>query len=141
MKKKESNTHRDEVILCGFNGEGVLVAEERLSVFDFYENLHAIMDEDSTYRVERKIVRVVGSIYNNLGHLDQEFVNDYDADGEYIHSRIVFCGRNHFRKIPMKGIQPVARITKGTFKESGLFELRPDPLNFLELQARLKSLE
>jgi hypothetical protein len=85
------NTPRGEVILRGFDVNNELVTEEHISVFDYYDDLHAILDEDVSYRVERGIRRVEGHIYNENGELDQEFNNEYDNAGRYVGSRIVFA--------------------------------------------------
>ena len=86
-----ANKPRGEVTLKGFDLNNELVAEEQISVLDYYDNLHAILDEDVTYRVERGIRRVEGHIYNENGGLDQEFSNEYDDAGRYVRSRILFA--------------------------------------------------
>jgi hypothetical protein len=89
--KKNTSMPKGVVILHGFDAAGNLVAEEHVSLFDYYEQLHAILDEDVTLRLEKGIRRVVGRIYNESGGLDQEFGNDYDATGAIVYSRIVFA--------------------------------------------------
>ena len=53
--RKAANTPKGEVILHGFDVNNELVAEERISVFDYYEELHAVLDEDVKFRAERGI--------------------------------------------------------------------------------------
>jgi hypothetical protein len=89
--KKAANTPRGEVILNGYDLNNELVVEERISTFDYYDQLHAILDEDVTFRAKREIRRVEGRIYNAKGELDQEFSNEYDEAGSYVRSRIVFA--------------------------------------------------
>jgi hypothetical protein len=88
--KKRTSTPKSVVILQGLDAAGSLVAEEHVSLFDYYEQLHAILDEDVTLRLKKGIRRVVGQIYNKNGELDQEFGNDYDDTGTIVRSRIVF---------------------------------------------------
>ena len=92
MKRRtNSNTPKSEVILQGYDINKELVAEHRISVFDYYDELHAILDEDVQFRLERGIRRVEGRIYNESGELDQMFTNEYDDLGRYVRSRIVFA--------------------------------------------------
>lgn len=89
--RNPAKTPRDNVILKGFNGNNEFVAEEQISLVDYYDELHAILDEDVSFRVSRGIRRVEGHIYNEIGELDQEFCNEYDNAGRYVRSRIVFA--------------------------------------------------
>ncbi len=88
---KAPDTPRGVVILKGFNVSGELVTEERISVFDYYDELHAILDDDASFRINRGVRRVEGLIYNENGEVDQQFINEYDSAGRYVRSRIVFA--------------------------------------------------
>ena len=81
---------RGLVQLAGFTENGELVLEQTLSVVDYYEELHPIIDDEDAFRAKRGIRLVVGKIYDHDGKLDQEFKNEYAADGGYIRSRIVY---------------------------------------------------
>ena len=89
--RKTSNIPRAVVILMGFDATDTVVAEENISLFEYYDQLHAILDDDVSLRLEKGIRRVVGKIYNEKGELDQEFENDYDGTGKIVRSRIVFA--------------------------------------------------
>jgi len=90
-KKTTTTTPKAVVILKGLDATNSVVAEEHVGLFEYYDQLHAILDEDVTLRLEKGIRRVVGQIYNEKGELDQEFGNDYDASGKIVRSRIVFA--------------------------------------------------
>ena len=89
--KKTTNTPKSVVILKGFDAKRSIVVEEHIGLFEYYDQLHAILDEDVTLRLEKGIRHVVGHIYNEKGELDQEFENDYDETGKFVRSRIVFA--------------------------------------------------
>ena len=79
------------VILTGLDIDKRPVVERQISVVDYYESLHPILDEDYGFRTKHGIRYVKGKIYDYEGKLDQEFINDYDDKGVYISSRIVFA--------------------------------------------------
>ena len=76
------------VLLDAFDGSRKTIFELVLSVDDYYDESHPVIDDDS-YRSERGIRFVHGRIYDYDGKLDQEFNNEYGSDGAYIRSRIV----------------------------------------------------
>ena len=71
---------RDVVELVGYDASGVEVFRQALSRYAYYEDLHPVIDEDN-FRLERRIIRLVGRIYNDSGSLEQEFENTYSATG------------------------------------------------------------
>ncbi len=89
--RKRTISPKAVVVLKGFDAADGLVAEENINLFAYYEELHDILDEDVSLRVEKGIRRVVGQIYNPDGDIDQEFFNDYDVTGKIVRSRIVFA--------------------------------------------------
>lgn len=89
-EKRTTKSPKGVVLLTGSDKDHRVVVEERISVFDYYDSLHAILDENAIYRKERGIRFVNGIIYNHEGVVDQEFRNTYDEDGVYVKSRIVF---------------------------------------------------
>jgi len=78
------------VILTAFNADQEKLFEQTLSVVEYYEQLHPLIDDDNELRVRSNIRNVVGRIYDYDGTLDQHFTNAYDANGQYVNSRIVF---------------------------------------------------
>ena len=76
------------VLLNAFDGSRKIIFELELSVDDYYDESHPLID-DNAYRGERGIRYVHGRIYDYDGKLDQEFNNEYGLDGVYIRSRIV----------------------------------------------------
>ncbi len=89
--KMTTNTPKAVVILKGLDAANAIVSEEHIGLFEYYDQLHAVLDEDVSMRLEKGIRRVVGQIYNEKGELDQEFGNDYDETGQIVRSRIVFA--------------------------------------------------
>jgi hypothetical protein len=88
--KRQSKSPKGEVILVGLDKDHQIVAEERISVFDYYDSLCPILDDNRIYRQKRGIRFVKGVIYNYEGTIDQEFINTYDENGTYIGSKIMF---------------------------------------------------
>lgn len=90
-EKRNAKPPKGEVILIGLDKDHQVVLEERISVFDYYESLHKILDEDCDYRRDRGIRYVKGTIYDYEGTVDQEFMNVYREDGAYVRSKIKFA--------------------------------------------------
>lgn len=82
---------KGEVILAGSDKDHRTILEERISVTDYYDSLHPILDDDADFRRKRGIRFVSGTIYNYDGKIDQEFTNFYGEDGAYIRSQIRFA--------------------------------------------------
>ena len=89
-EERKTKTPKGEVLLSGLDKDHHVVIEERISVFDYYDSLHPILDENNVYRRERGIRYVNGTIYNYEGIVDQEFNNAYDEDGAYVRSQMRF---------------------------------------------------
>jgi len=89
--KRKAKSPKGEVVLTGSDKDHHVVLEERISVFDYYDLLHPVLDEDSDFRRERGIRYVNGTIYNFEGAVDQVFINDYDENGAYVRSQIRFA--------------------------------------------------
>jgi hypothetical protein len=79
---------RGTVLITAFDIRRKLISEESLSIADYYEDSHPMID-DNDFRKQRHIRFVHGCIYDYDGKLDQEFDNEYGEDGTYIRSRIV----------------------------------------------------
>ena len=92
MKEKHiAKPPKGEVVLIGLDKDHQVVLEDRIHVFDYYDTLHPILDEDSDYRRERGIRYVNGIIYDYEGAVAQEFTNTYGEDGTYVRSQIRFA--------------------------------------------------
>lgn len=88
MPAQSSNSKpRGMVLFSAFNESGELVLEQALSVVDYYEEFHPILDDDNEFRRERGIRLLNGKIYDYDGNLDQEFDNEYDKHGAYVGGR------------------------------------------------------
>lgn len=84
-------TNPVDVVLLEALSEGrEKVLEFTIPVEDYYNDSHPLIDEDA-YRNELSIRFVNGRIYNHEGQIDQEFKNEYDSQGIYIRSKIVFA--------------------------------------------------
>jgi hypothetical protein len=83
--------HRGVAVITAFDASGGLVLEQEISVADYYEELHPVIDDDAAFRMQRHVRIVIGKIYAPDGRLDQEFRNEYDVDGAYIRSRIAYA--------------------------------------------------
>ncbi len=74
---------KDKAILTGYNSSGISVFHKKMTLYDYYEKLHDIIDSDE-YRAQRKIITLKGQLYDSGGVLIQEFENRYTAAGKYI---------------------------------------------------------
>jgi len=85
MSKKKL---KDIVLLVAYDSDGEVVEETNLSYFDYYEELHPLIDEDE-YRSDFGIRKLARKIYDDDGKLQQEFEVFYTKDGAYQRSRAV----------------------------------------------------
>ena len=88
MAKVNSTGPLDKVLLIAFDLSRNIVLETSLHVDDYYSNSHSVID-DNDFRRKQGIRFIHGYIYDYNGKLDQEFNNEYDVEGIYLHSRIV----------------------------------------------------
>jgi len=86
---KEPKTElREMAILSGYDVEDNVVITEKLSVHDYYDGSHPMID-DEEYRKANSIKYIIGLIYDLDGRLDQKFKNQYDRNGELLSSEDV----------------------------------------------------
>ncbi len=74
------------VQLIAYGADKKEVLRQTLSVEEYYEGLHDLIDNDD-YRRERGIVRLTGEIYDHRGVVIQDFENEYAEDGSYKRGR------------------------------------------------------
>jgi hypothetical protein len=77
-------------ILTARGRDGQVVEHVELTLEDYYQGLHDLIDNDE-YRSVRCIVLIEGELFDPDGKLDQEFRNRYGEDGAYIGGRTVFA--------------------------------------------------
>ena len=80
MNRGSTRGPKDVVELVGYGASGAEVFRHTLSRYDYYEDLHPVIDEDR-FRLEHQITRLVGKIYDDAGSVEQEFENTYSANG------------------------------------------------------------
>ena len=89
-KKQKEKKPRNVVFLTAYEANGEVVLEQTLSLEDYYEELHKLVD-DSHFRKEQGIVRLIGKIYDFQGKLVQEFETKYSTStGDYLHNKARF---------------------------------------------------
>ncbi|MDD9965653.1 MAG: hypothetical protein OXR73_05465 [Myxococcales bacterium] len=82
---------KTEVVeLRAFRADGTLVEELEMSVEDYYEGVHDLIDKDE-YRAAHGIAVIEGRVYDPAGKLDQEFLNRYSDSGAYAGGRTAFA--------------------------------------------------
>ncbi len=82
-------TKRREVAeLNAYNANGELVEAVTLSLEDYYQGLHDLIDKDE-YRATLGIRVIEGKLFGPAGKLDQEFRNRYSETGAYAGGRTV----------------------------------------------------
>src|SRR5437763_697989 len=87
MASKDED-HRSKVFLVAFDEDGDKVEEVAIGYDDYYNESSPLID-DGAYRSLRRVVKVVGRIYNSAGEIQSEFENSYGKDGKYLRSRTV----------------------------------------------------
>ena len=80
---------KDTVRLVAYDRNRRQVLDECLSVFDYYDGLHPIIDEDD-FRKTRGIARLSGTIFDADGAVSQQFEVRYDEAGAFL------CGGARF---------------------------------------------
>jgi len=83
-----SKKPRNTVILVAGDRKGATVERVTLSLEDYYEELHPIIDSDA-YRAERGVRQIHGEVFGAKGNLTQTFDNRYAADGRFVGGRAV----------------------------------------------------
>lgn len=71
------------VYLAGFDASGALVHEQRLDKEKYWEGRHAVID-DEEFRRSRGIVRLMCTLYDEAGEVEEQCENRYDASGKLI---------------------------------------------------------
>lgn len=77
---------RDTAILVGFDEHGVEVFRDRIGLFEYWEDLHPVID-DADFRSSRRVTKLSGKLYASDGSLVEEFENSYDSSGTLVSSR------------------------------------------------------
>jgi hypothetical protein len=71
---------KDSMRLVGFDQTGKVVHEQLMSLYDYYEELHPVIDEN-VFRKERGIMRLVGTKFDDAGEVEEEWENFYTEAG------------------------------------------------------------
>ena len=85
-----TNMMKEVAWLRAYRVDGALVEEAEISLADYYQGLHDLIDQDD-YRAARNITIVEGQLYDHNGKLEQTFRNRYSERGEYVGGRTVFA--------------------------------------------------
>ena len=86
LKNAPDDELRSRVFIVAYDADDRVVLREVLSFYDYYEELHPLIDEDE-YRAARAIRRMTGEIYDSDAKLTQCWENFYDERGEIIGGR------------------------------------------------------
>lgn len=78
---------RDRVYLIAYGANGNILDKEELSLLDYYDDEHALIDDDE-YRAQLGVRKLTGEIYDSSGERTQYFENEYDEQGHYLRGRI-----------------------------------------------------
>jgi len=79
---------RSVAILVAKRSDGAEVERHEMSLHDYYEELHDIIDSGE-YRASRGIAVLEGRLWDSDGKLVQEFRTRYRPDGAYEGGRVV----------------------------------------------------
>ncbi|QDU58542.1 hypothetical protein [Aeoliella mucimassa] len=93
---KRGGQFKGRAILRGLDSNEVVVIEEDMSVVEYYDSLHPLLDDNGTCRISLGVRFVCGEIYDYDGKLDQKFRNSYDENGGYLKSSIQFADGTSF---------------------------------------------
>jgi hypothetical protein len=80
---------REVAELKAFGADGTLLEELEMSLEEYYEGLHDLIDKEE-YRASHGIVVIEGRLFETSGKLDQKFRNRYSASGVYIGGRTTY---------------------------------------------------
>jgi hypothetical protein len=89
LNMTKQNRIRNVAILRTFDESGKPIGEHRVSYDEFYGGSVQLIDS-SRFRAQKKIRRIEGEIFDSDGNLQQEFWNDYDAEGKHTHGKAKF---------------------------------------------------
>ena len=79
----DRSTRRDEAVITGFNDRGDQVFEKSISLHDYWDASHPVIDEDG-FRQAWRIRKLVGVLVGPEGNVLQEFENRYNASGTIV---------------------------------------------------------
>jgi hypothetical protein len=85
---KDKQLLRNVVLLTAFGDMTECIEEARLSIDEYYEESHELIDS-SGYRCTKSIRVVKGEIYNDRGRLVQSFESQYNEAGILTRNRTV----------------------------------------------------
>ena len=88
MAKDQHSSIYATVILEALNSSKEKLFEISIPVDEYYSDSHPLID-DPQYRKQKSIRHLHGRVYNYESKLDQEFKNDYDSEGNYLHGIIM----------------------------------------------------
>src|SRR4051812_31430283 len=74
---------KDTMHLLAYDGDGALFYEQVLSLHEYYESAHPVIDDDD-FRKVKGIVRLVGIKYDNTGKVEEQWENTYNLNGAYL---------------------------------------------------------
>ncbi len=82
----DNESLRETARLIGYDGNGLVVYEANLSVYEYYDGDHLWDHADQI--LARKLVHLKGVIHDPSGEVAQKFDNHYDKDtGLYVGGR------------------------------------------------------
>lgn len=85
---KTTDRRRDVVLLKALRADGSLAEDAEISVHDYYDGEHPLVDDDE-YRARRGIVVLEGKVLDAGGKVDQDFRVQYSEAGAFVSSRVV----------------------------------------------------
>ena len=88
MNTRHSRELKDMVVLVGFNSRGLPISEQKLSVHDYYDEEHEIIDEPE-FRRDRGIVRLLITFHGTKGEVQRREQMHYAADGKPIRREVL----------------------------------------------------
>jgi len=77
---KQKTQLKDAMHLEGFDAKSTKVFEHVLSLYDYYEELHPVIDSND-FRKKHGVVRLVGTKYDAKGKIEEQWENFYTAAG------------------------------------------------------------
>lgn len=83
---RTQGTKRDVAELRALDAAGGLVESLTLSLEDYYESRHGLIDSDE-HRAARGVRQLEGELYSATGAIFQRFRNRYSESGAYVGGR------------------------------------------------------
>lgn len=76
MMARKNNKIKNTAFLTAYDKYGGVVCEQKMSIDEYYDGLHDLIDNDE-FRSQRGVIKITGKLYDHEGVLVQQLENEY----------------------------------------------------------------